>query len=156
MLCKDIENLITGFVDTFDDWESLPELKSVQRLVTKSDTNLLKLVCLALELPFPVLHSLMILDKKEQSFMIVLQMTPARYLALDSALAHSMDICWQTASVFWLFIAKPDNIYHGGYTNIFERSLLYQLLNIVTSTEEGSVCLGRTWTTEVECVFHLS
>lgn len=155
MLCKDITDLITSFVDTFDYWESLPELKAIRKLVLRSDRDLLERISELLALPMEFINEL----HENEPFVVAVNLTPQRFKTLDLILLDSMNDCWQTSVVFWLFIAKKDNIYHGGFTKIFESSFLFQILNIITDeallSESATVYLGKSGSKRAGSFFHL-
>ena len=159
MLCQDILDLITSFVDKFDYWESLPELSAIQRLVKKSDKDLLERISQMLFLPLEFIIELQRRNRHNEPFVLALNIDPHRFKALDLILLDSMNECWQTHVVFWLFIAKTENIYHGGFTKIFENSFLFQILNVITDesllTVSATVYLGKNGSRKAGSFFHL-
>ena len=159
MLPQELEDLITSYVDKFHSWESLPDPKAVQKLIRGSDTDIIRRVIGALELPMHMSWEILTRFETNQTWLLCIPVNQESFSRLDVLLTRSVAQCWQTHAVFWLFIQRPENIYHGCYTKMFEESLLYQLLNIVTieniPTERGNVYLGTDGPTQRVAVYHL-
>lgn len=163
MLNQDLENVVHSYVDKFNTWESLPDPKAIRRLVHRSDGDLIHRVCIALQMPHGLYTEIRTRFESNQTWLVSIPVNIATFKKLDTVLFHSVAHCWQTHAVFWLFIQNPQNIYHGCYTEIFEGSLLYQLLNIVTNedflqsdtTESATVYLGTDGSRQQIAVYHL-
>ena len=159
MLPKALLEIITSYVDKFDFWESLPDPKAVHKLIRGSDQDIIRRVIGGLELPMHMSWEILTRFETNRTWLLCIPMNEVSFDRLDFLLTQSVAHCWQTHAVFWLFIQKPENIYHGCYTRMFEESLLYQLLNIVTMensfTEQGNVYLGSNGPTQQVAVYHL-
>ena len=161
MLPADLENVVHSYVDKFNTWESLPDPKAIRRLVHSSDADLIRRVCIALEMPHVLYTEIRTRFESNQTWLVSIPVNVAMFTKLDKLLARAVAHCWQTHAVFWLFIQNPQNIYYGCYTQIFEESLLYQLLNIVTNqdfsntSESTTVYLGTDGSRQQVAVFHL-
>ena len=163
MLPQDLENVVHSYVDQFNAWESLPDPKAIRRLVHRSDADLIRRVCIALNTPQGLYTEIRTRFESNQTWLVSIPVNIAMFKKLDKVLARAVAQCWQTHAVFWLFIQNPRDIYYGCYTQIFEGSLLYQLLSIVTNedflqsdvTESTTVYLGTDGSRQQVAVFHL-
>jgi len=163
MLPSDLETIVHSYVDKFNAWESLPDPKAIKRLVHSSDGDFILRLCAALQMPENMYCAIQTRFEKNQTWLMRIPVTAAMFTKLDKLLARAVAHCWQTHAIFWLFIQNPQNIYYGCYTAIFEGSLLYQLLTIVTNedvlqsdvTESTTVYLGTDGTMQQVAIFHL-
>ncbi len=163
MLPSDLENIVHSYVDKFNAWESLPDPKAIKRLVHSSDGDLIARLCGALGMPQNMYWEILTRFEGNRTWLMSIPVTVEMFKKLDKVLARAVAHCWQTHAIFWLFIQNPQNIYYGCYTAIFEGSLLYQLLSIVTNedflesdpTESTTVYLGTDGTRQQVAVFHL-
>ena len=163
MLPQVILDIITSYVDKFNSWESLPDPKAVKRLIRGSDSDLLSSLCGILGMPEHMYLEIRERFERNQTWLVSVVLTVETVRQMDEILSRSISFCWKTHAVFWLFIQNPQNIYHGCYTSLFEGSLLFQILNIVTNqdflvnsfTEPASVYLGTDGSRQQVAVYHL-
>jgi len=134
VLPKDLLEIIHSYVDRFNFWESLPSPKRIQRLAQKSDLDLVTRLSLSPFLPPHLINT--------STFTFAFQLDTDNLKQIEEALCGSVENCWQTSVIFWLFIENEETIYHGCYTKIFEESLFYQLVNILSLTPEDATGLG--------------
>ena len=100
----------------------LLEIRSIQRLAILSDRSLMS-VGRILGIPFEIMGLL----RNEQGPVPSLLVTD-----LNKVIIFSMHGHYATYALFWLFIKREPNLYHGPYAKIFEESLLFSLIRIVT------------------------
>ena len=143
MLPQDLINLIHGYVDKFNFWESLPNPKRIQRLASRSNRDLVTRLTLAPFLPPHLIH--------RPVFTFGFELTPETVSHIENALCGSVELCWQTSALFWLFIENEETIYHGCFTKIFEESLFYQLVNIISLSPSEATELGFLYLTKNRC-----
>ena len=120
-------DLIDDYVQAFDLCESLPEVSAIRTLINKSNKNLCKVATQMLELP----HQIMIdisLDLDHEIFRndVIVSM-------LDDIVSISLMTNFSTPALFWLFVQKTPTLYFGPYGVLFEQSLLFKMINIITS-----------------------
>ena len=141
-LPREIEDLIYSFCDKFHYWESLPSVKSIERLIAKSNKCLCRELTRGGFIPLHVLRGL-------RSFSFAFMLSFENHEILERAVAYALNFCVHTSSLFWLFIQSSPSIYHGPYAKLFEtQSLLFHLINITTmepkeASESSYVCLRR-------------
>ena len=133
MLPVEIEDLIQDYAAEMGDIESLPELTAVFDLVQKSNRSLVSIGNRHFNIPLPVMMEIHFRDDFHLPLFVNFQFTPEAISDLDDTLSMCVLRDWATSSVFWLFIQRDPTLYHGPYAKIFEESLLYKLLNVVTS-----------------------
>ena len=133
-LPKDLLTIIHSYVDRFNFWESLPNPKRIQRLAQKSNEDLVTRLSLSLFIPPHIAET--------PRFTFAFELNSDTLKQIEQALCGSVENCWQTSVIFWLFIENEETIYHGCYTKIFEESLFYQLVNILSLTPEDATGLG--------------
>ena len=163
MLGPDLENIVHSYMDMFNSWESLPDPKAVRRLIHSSDRDFILRLCAMLQMPENMYFEIKTRFENNQTWLVSIPLIPAMVKKVDKLLGRAVAHCWQTHAVFWLFIQNPQNIYYGCYTALFEGSLLYQLLTIVTNedflesdiTESTTVYLGTDGSRQQVAVFHL-
>ena len=142
MLPTDIEEIIHSYVDKFHYWESLPSLKSVHRLILKSNQSLVSGLVTHGFVPPHVISGV-------KSFSFAFLLTEHNCDIVENVIGECLNYCIHTASVFWLFIKSQPSIYHGPYARLFEsHSLLFHLINLVTmppkeAIESTLLCLKR-------------
>jgi len=142
-LPKDLLDLIQTYVDKFNLWESLPDPKSIKRLASKSNKDLVTRLTLS---PFLPAHFV-----TRPSFTFAFELSPETIQNIEDALSGSVENCWQTSALFWLFIENEETIYHGCFTKIFEESLFYQLVNIISLTPNEATELGFLYLIKNRC-----
>ena len=133
MLPVELENLINDYANQMADLESLPEPKAVFDLIQKSNRSLIQVGTSHYNIPLPVLMEIHLRNDFRVPLILNFQFTPESIQDLDDALGLCALHDWATSSVFWLFIQREPNLYHGPYSRLFEESLLFKLLNVVTS-----------------------
>ena len=142
MLPTDIEEIIHSYVDKFHYWESLPSVKSVHRLILKSNKSLVSSLVGNGFVPPHVISGV-------ASFSFAFLLTAHNVDIVESVIGECLNYCIHTASVFWLFIKSQPSIYHGPYARLFEqKSLLFHLINLVAmptgdAIESTLLCLKR-------------
>ena len=133
MLPLEIEELIQDYANQMANLESLPELKAIFDLIQKSNQSLVEVGTSHYNIPLPVLMEIHLRDDFMVPLVVNFQFTPQAVQDLDDTLGLCVIHDWATSSVFWLFIQREPNLYHGPYAALFEDSLLFKLLNVVTS-----------------------
>ena len=133
MLPVELENLIHDYANQMADLESLPEPKAVFDLIQKSNRSLIQVGTSHYNIPLPVLMEIHLRNDFRVPLIVNFQFTPESIQDLDDTLGLCALHDWATSSVFWLFIQRQPNLYHGPYSRLFEESLLFKLLNVVTS-----------------------
>ena len=136
-LPKELYDLINSYVDKFNIWESLPDPKRIQKMASKSNRDLTERLTLA-----PLLPPHLLL---RPSFTFGFELTSENMKHIENAVCGSVECCWKTSALFWLFIENSPSIYHGCYTKIFEESLFFQLINILSLTPEEAIELGTLY-----------
>ena len=134
MLPTELFDLIHSFVDKFNLWESLPDPKRIKKLAAKSNHDLVTRLTLS---PFLPNHFV-----SRPKFTFGFEVSSENVKHIENAICGSVECCWQTSALFWLFIENETTMYHGCYTQIFENSLFYQLVNIISLTPEEATELG--------------
>ena len=136
-----IEKLIHDYAQEMANLESLPEITAVFDLVQKSNRSLVAIGNRHYNIPLPVMMEIHLRDDFRLPLFVNFQFTPQAIQDLDDTLAMCVLRDWATSSVFWLFIRRDPSLYHGPYAKIFEDSLLFKLLNVVTSLDCRSFCV---------------
>ena len=133
MLPVPIENLIHEYALAMGDLESLPEIRSVKELVNKSNRTLIAIANKHFGIPLPILMEIHLREDFNEPLFVDFMMTPEAVSDFDETVSLCVLRNWATSSLFWLFIIREPNLYHGPYARIFEESLLFKLLNVITS-----------------------
>ena len=133
MLPVPIENLIHEYALEMGNLESLPEIRAVEELANKSNRTLIAIGNKHFGIPLPVLMEIHLREDFNEPLFVDFILTPQAVNDLDETVALCVLRNWATSSLFWLFILREPNLYHGPYTRIFEESLLFKLLNVITS-----------------------
>ena len=133
MLPVELEELIQDYANQMGVLESLPELTAIFDLIQKSNRSLVSIGNHHFNIPMPVLMEIHLRDDFSLPLFVNFQFTPQAIQDLDDTLAMGMLRDWATSAVFWLFIHRDPTLYHGPYAKVFEDSLLFKLLNVVTS-----------------------
>lgn len=133
MLPIEIENLIHEYAIDMGNLESLPEIISIQKLVQKSNRTLITIANKHFGIPLPVLMEIHLREEFSEPLFVDFNLTPEVIDNFNDTVLLCVLRNWATSSLFWLFITREPNLYHGPYTKIFENSLLFKLLDVVTS-----------------------
>ena len=129
----EIENLIHAYAVELGNAESLPEPRAIRELIRKSNRSLISVGHSHFSIPLPVLMEIHLREDLNTPLFVTFDLSPGAISDMDNLLNYCMHHCYATSSVFWLFILRSPNIYHGPYARLFEESLLHKLLNFVTS-----------------------
>ena len=127
----DIELLIHEYAQQMSDVESLPEIASISELAKKSNRILVAIANRKYNIPLPVLMEIHLRENFNEPLCIDFELTSECINNLNEIVLYSILRNWPTSSLFWLFIIREPNLYHGPYAQIFEDSLLFKLLNII-------------------------
>ena len=133
MLPVPIENLIHEYALEMGNLESLPDIQAVVELANKSNSTLILIGNRHFGVPLPVLMEIHLREDFSEPLFVDFVLTPAAINDFDEIVSICVSRNWATSSLFWLFIIREPNLYHGPYTRIFEESLLFKLLNVITS-----------------------
>ena len=133
MLPLEIENLIHEYAIELGNAENLPEPRAVRELIRKSNRALIAVGNGHFSIPMAVLMEIHLREDINIPLFVTFDLSPGAILDMDNLLSYCMNHDFATSSVFWLFILREPNIYHGPYSRLFEQSLLHKLLNFVTS-----------------------
>ncbi len=133
MLPVEVENLIHEYALAMGDLESLPELRSVKELVNKSNRTLIAIANKHFGIPLPILMEIHLREDFNEPIFVDFMVTPEAVSDFDETVSLCVLRNWATSSLFWLFMIREPNLYHGPYARIFEESLLFKLLNVITS-----------------------
>ena len=132
MLPQVLLDIIDDYVQAFDLVESLPSLRAIRGLILKSNANLLRISTHVLLIPISVMMEIVLQDVNSHYIeMIVINTDLVAHL--DDAITVSMMSHFATPSLFWLFVQKTPTLYFGPYGVMFEQSLLFKLINIITN-----------------------
>ena len=129
MLPKVLCDLVEEYIAEIHTLENLPRLSSVKKLALRSDHFLIHNATVIFQVPTHILIEIVHLQSFHQTFFVDVEHVNTFHNLL--VLAMNNDVA--TSSLFWLYIVREPNLYFGAYSNIFETSLLFKLLNIVTS-----------------------
>ena len=133
MLPVPIETLIHEYALAMGNLESLPEISAVKQLVNKSNRTIIAIANKHFGIPLPILMEIHLREDFSQPLFVDFLMTPEAVSDFDETVSLCVLRNWATSSLFWLFIIREPNLYHGPYTRIFEESLLFKMLNVITS-----------------------
>ena len=152
MLPQDLLNIIDSYVETFNSWECLPDPKSIRKLACRSNKDLTIRLAKHLSVPDHLMLS--------NEFTFAFQLSDENIELIEASVSESVMNCWQTSALFWLFIENENTLFHGCYTEIFENSLFYQLINILslspeTITELGFLYLSKNQLSKEAGIFRL-
>ena len=132
MLPQDVLDIIETYVTQFDMLESLPEIASIQKLVTKSNHSLIMIATQLVGIPLALVMEIALTDSSIP-FLVDIDISRVLSLELNQTIMFSMNANFATSSLFWLFILREPNIYHGPYSALFENSLLFKMVNLITA-----------------------
>jgi hypothetical protein len=133
MIPQVLIDLIDEYVAEFDQLESLPEIKAIKRLAIKSNDFIIRLATQILGIPVAVIMEIIHREEFSETYLVHILVNTALLADFNTCLMLAMNENYATSSLFWLFIVREPNLYFGPYAKIFEQSLLYKLVNFVTS-----------------------
>jgi len=133
MIPQVLIDLIDEYVAEFDQLESLPEIKAIKRLAIKSNDFIIRLATQILGIPVAVIMEIIHREEFSETYLVHILVNSALLADFNTCLMLAMNENYATSSLFWLFIVREPNLYFGPYAKIFEQSLLYKLVNFVTS-----------------------
>ena len=132
-LPKDIILIIENYVEAFEIYESLPEVSAIRRLILDSNKNLMRIATAGLEVPVSVMMELILRDEFDSEYLELLEENNDLLRILDDVITTSMMTHYSTPALFWLFVQKTPTLYFGPYGVMFEQSLLFKLISVITS-----------------------
>ena len=132
-LPKDLLDIVESYVDAFEIYESLPEVSAIRRLILDSNKNLMTIATSGLDIPISVMMQLILRDEFNPEYIELLEENNDLLRILDDVITTSMMTHYSTPALFWLFVQKTPNLYFGPYGVMFEQSLLFKLITVITS-----------------------
>ena len=132
-LPKDLLDIVESYVDAFEIYESLPEVSAIRRLILDSNKNLMTIATSGLDIPISVMMQLILRDEFNPEYIELLEENNDLLRILDDVITTSMMTHYSTPALFWLFVQKTPNLYFGPYAVMFEQSLLFKLITVITS-----------------------
>ena len=133
MLPQVILDLIEDYVQAFDLVESLPSIRAIRGLILKSNGNLMQIATHVLNIPVPVIMEIVLREEFDTEYIMMIISNQELIMKFDDAITISMMSHFSTPALFWLFVQKTPTLYFGPYAVMFEQSLLFKLINIITS-----------------------
>ena len=133
ILPKDLLDIVESYVDAFEIYESLPEVSAIRRLILDSNKNLMTIATSGLDIPISVMMQLILRDEFNPEYIELLEENNDLLRILDDVITTSMMTHYSTPALFWLFVQKTPNLYFGPYGVMFEQSLLFKLITVITS-----------------------
>ena len=126
MIPQDVQQIIESYVTQIGSLECLPEISNVHALIQKSDNSLISIACNLVGIPRVFFAELKRFGFSVNQF----GFTPAMLVDITHTLNIGIRSHYSTSSVFWLFVTREPNLYHGPYAVLFENSLFFKLLEI--------------------------
>ena len=133
MLPEVLLEIIDEYVAEFSVLESLPEIKAIRTLVIKSNNALTRIATRVIRIPVAVLMEIIFRDDFDVPYVTEIQINQQLIDDFNKVLMYAMVGNFATSSLFWLMIQRDPSLYHGPYAVLFENSLLFKLINLVTS-----------------------
>ena len=133
MLPQVILDLIDDYVQAFDLVESLPSIRAIRGLILKSNGNLMRIATHVLNIPMPVIMEIVLQEEFDTEYIRMIISNPELIMKFDDTITISMMSHFATPALFWLFVQKTPTLYFGPYGVMFEQSLLFKLINIITN-----------------------
>ena len=133
MLPQVILDLIDDYVQAFDLVESLPSIRAIRGLILKSNGNLIRIATHVLQIPMPVMMEIVLQEEFNTEYIRMIISNPELIMKFDDVITISMMSHFATPALFWLFVQKTPTLYFGPYAVMFEQSLLFKLINIITN-----------------------
>ena len=133
MLPQVILDIIDDYVQAFDLVESLPSIRAIRGVILKSNGNLIRIATHVLQIPMPVMMEIVLQEEFNTEYIRMIISNPELIMKFDDVITISMMSHFATPALFWLFVQKTPTLYFGPYAVMFEQSLLFKLINIITS-----------------------
>ena len=133
MLPEVLLEIIDEYVAEFSVLESLPEIKAIRTLVIKSNNALTRIATRGVRIPVAILMEIIFRDDFDVPYVTEIHINQQLISDFDKVLMYAMAGNFATSSLFWLMIQREPSLYHGPYAVLFENSLLFKLINLVTS-----------------------
>ena len=132
-LPKDLIKIIENYVEAFEIYESLPEVSAIRRLILNSNKNLMRIATAGLQVPMSLMMELILKDEFTPEYIHIIEGNNDLLRILDDVITTSMMTHYSTPALFWLFVQKTPTLYFGPYGVMFEQSLLFKLITVITS-----------------------
>ena len=133
-MIPELETLILEYRNEMDQLENLPEIAAVRRVIERSNRKLKKTAVEIANMPEEVVDALLswedITLHPEFQFLV----SDFGREVLDDILTMTLATDYNTNAVFWLFILRKPTIYTGPFGVMFENSLVFRIINLVTIT----------------------
>jgi hypothetical protein len=133
MLPNAILSIIDDYVDSMNEWDNLPSLCAVKRLIKHSDDYVLELLGFALGMPY--IHGAsfrLIFD--HFSFFIQLHALPRIWLERKLKLAISQNK--YTSRLIWIMVVKqPSLVNYSHFQILFSNSLYCRLMSYLMESQ---------------------
>ncbi len=133
-MLPELSNIILEYRSEMNELENLPEISAVQRVINRSNRKLKKNAVEIASMPAEVIDALLswedITIHPEFEFLV----SDFGREVLDDILTMTLATDYNTNAVFWLFILRTPTIYTGPFGAMFENSLVFKLINLVTIT----------------------
>ncbi len=133
-MLPELANIILEYRSEMNELENLPEISAVQRVINRSNRKLKKNAVEIASMPAEVIDALLswedITIHPEFEFLV----SDFGREVLDDILTMTLATDYNTNAVFWLFILRTPTIYTGPFGAMFENSLVFKLINLVTIT----------------------
>ena len=129
MLPPELLNIIDQYVEAFDICESLPNISAIRRLILKSNKNLMKIATRFIGIPSVIMMHIIQISEPT----IITELNNTLIFELEDCITTSLMTHFATPSLFWLFIEKQPSLYFGPYAVMFQQSLLFKLISLITS-----------------------
>ena len=133
MLPQVILDIIDDYVQAFDLVESLPSIRAIRGVILKSNGNLIRIATHVLQIPMPVMMEIVLQEEFNTEYIRMIISNPELIMKFDDVITISMMSHFATPALFWLFVQKTPTLYFGPYGVMFEQSLLFKLINIITN-----------------------
>jgi len=133
-MLPELENIILEYRNEMNTLENLPEVAAVQRLVNRSNRKIKKTAVEIASMPIEVVDAL--LSWEDISLHPEFQFLVSDFgrEVLDDILTMTLATDYNTNAVFWLFITRNPTIYTGPFGAMFEKSMVFKIICLVTTT----------------------
>ena len=133
-MLPELQNIILEYRNEMNELENLPEISAVQRVIDRSNRRLKKIATEVASIPVEVVDAMLswedITLHPEYQFLV----SEFGRSVLDDVLTMTLATDYNTNIVFWLFILRTPTIYTGPFGAMFEKSLVFKIINLVTIT----------------------
>ena len=133
-MLPELQNIILEYRNEMNELENLPEISAVQRVIDRSNRRLKKIATEVASIPVEVVDAMLswedITLHPEYQFLV----SEFGRSVLDDVLTMTLATDYNTNVVFWLFILRTPTIYTGPFGAMFEKSLVFKIINLVTIT----------------------